>query len=916
MSRTRTTSAASWLKRALSIIVAAELIYLVVVNGLLYLPLTQTVVNAIRPEKFHVSWDRAWTWYPFRVHARGISADGQSRSQQWQLDTPSASGSIAILPLLLKRVWIDDVTAYDIDYRQRPRLRPDRDYTDALPHYPAIEGREVTPAITTPRKKKRPWNIHLKQAYVEGHHSFWIYDLRGSGTGSLEGALTFETRGGPFSLDIGKLDLALEPLYIRDNQQVFERGTVSGQIGFAPFVPKEHKDITLLNFLRLDANLDMIVNSLAFVNVFTAGLGDITFDGSGRVGGRLALDEGRVLPDTELAILAQDLAVKLISVNIEGEGRIDLAAAAETPEQISLDIHFGDLVATHVEDDRPMATGRDLNLLLHGSSQLHLDAPGISEQAAIGLNIDALEVQDLALLQRYLPPKWPLELRGGNGVLLGSAKLEPNALAVDLALTSDRAQLGIAEYEFTTNLDAALKLDNPTIIAERTNIAGSYVRLRDSRLAGEAENVSEPWEASLEFTGGYLGVLSDEQKASGEDVLDLLQQLNKLESKDVLGESIGLIEFEAHVSRLDWIGVLLGETHNTTIAGDGTVTGQVLLREGWPQRGTEVKVRSPSLEAGVLDYLARGYGKVDLRVLEGGQTPDMGIDIGLTGASLKRRGDSLSHVQDADLSLQARIDDVTLTPGERDFTLQFRVDSATVTDMSVFNGYLPPDAPLSITGGTADLASDITLQAEDANGWLNLTSRNLRALVDKQSITGDLEANITLVGGVPRAMQFDVSGSTLLLDNVSVAGERESFSRDQWSATVILERGETTWTTPLQLSADARLQVSDTRPLVAMFNNGGYRPAWLGDLLILEDIEGMAWMDVADNRVVIPLAHVTSDKAEIAAKGIISEHSRDGVMYARYQKLDALLKISGGKKNLDIIKAQEKFNRYSVGSAR
>ena len=112
-----------WIRRLLWAIVGLEVGYLIVFNLMLWLPATQSLVNSFKPDKFHVSWESAWTWYPFSVHATGISANGQSRSQQWQLDTPSAAASISILPLLLKRVWISDVVVKDIDYRQRPRLR-------------------------------------------------------------------------------------------------------------------------------------------------------------------------------------------------------------------------------------------------------------------------------------------------------------------------------------------------------------------------------------------------------------------------------------------------------------------------------------------------------------------------------------------------------------------------------------------------------------------------------------------------------------------------------------------------------------------------------------------------------------------------------------------------------------------------
>ena len=109
-------------KRILTILVIAQLAYLLIINGALRLSITQDLVNKIKPEKFQVSWERAWSFYPLRVHAEGITANGQSRTQQWEVLATSGSGSIALLPLVLKDVYISDIEATDIDYRQRPRL--------------------------------------------------------------------------------------------------------------------------------------------------------------------------------------------------------------------------------------------------------------------------------------------------------------------------------------------------------------------------------------------------------------------------------------------------------------------------------------------------------------------------------------------------------------------------------------------------------------------------------------------------------------------------------------------------------------------------------------------------------------------------------------------------------------------------
>lgn len=158
----------TWSLRLLKWAIVIELAWLVFLNALLALPLTQDVINLIRPEKFFVSWERAWTPYPACVHVSGAHANANSRSQIWAFEAESVSGSIALLPLLLKQVWISDVEGADIDFRMRPRPKPDRDYTATEAWFPKIEGREVTPAVPPPPQKWWPWDISVSDIKVSG----------------------------------------------------------------------------------------------------------------------------------------------------------------------------------------------------------------------------------------------------------------------------------------------------------------------------------------------------------------------------------------------------------------------------------------------------------------------------------------------------------------------------------------------------------------------------------------------------------------------------------------------------------------------------------------------------------------------------------------------------------------------------
>ena len=616
-----------------------ELGYLLLINVALQLPLTQTLINQIRPEKFHVTWENAWSWYPFRIHAQDVTASGQSRSQQWQVEVTSASGTINPLPLVLKRVILSNVSAMDIDYKQRPRLKPDKDYSALLPHFPDIEGWEIAPADTSPRKTKRPWKLTIDNGSASGVHKIWIFNINGGGSGDLEVDLSFETRGGPFSLDARELDLTLDPAYLNGEAQVFHHGTLRGAVGFAPFVPRESKGVKMLPFLKLDTQVDLEVESLKFINLFTANLGDFLIDGAGRVSGGLKYDQGFLLANTDLAVAARDLEIRFRDMNVAGEGSVRIHTPANADKPAGLDVDYNRLQITRQGDEKHFLQGDGLKLRYAGSN--------------------------------FVIP-------------------EPN------------------------------------------------------------------------------------------------------------------FDFEAMLNN---------------------------------------------------------------------------------EASRERRKDN---------------------------TLKIKIKEATVVDMTIANDYLPETASIAITGGTAKLTADIFVEPEDATGGLQLTSTDLELEADQQALEGNLDLDVVVAGGIPREMRLDLSGSRLTLDEVSVAGDEDSFDEVYWSAVFNFDRLEGVVRRPVQLDSDLHVRISDTRPLVAIFQNQKSPPRWISGLLTLKDIEGEASVSINQGQVVIPRASILSDEAEVAAKVAFTPDASTGMIYARYKKLDLLLKLMGKEQDMDIIKVREKFDRYEL----
>jgi len=182
-------------------------------------------------------------------------------------------------------------------------------------------------------------------------------------------------------------------------------------------------------------------------------------------------------------------------------------------------------------------------------------------------------------------------------------------------------------------------------------------------------------------------------------------------------------------------------------------------------------------------------------------------------------------------------------------------------------------------------------------------------------VQGDLQADIAVSGGRPADMVFDIAGSRLRLDGVSVRGGKADFGDDGWFAELVLTRGDTVFENPLRLDVDAELKASDSRPLVTLFRNQeGWRPEFIARALTVADITGNAQLEMADGRLRIPYAWLNGETIEAGAKAELSGDGNRGIVYLKFRDLDALLRIADGKRKLDILRARRKFDEYRVGT--
>ncbi|KAG1435356.1 hypothetical protein G6F57_021165 [Rhizopus arrhizus] len=96
---------------------------------------------------------------------------------------------------------------------------------------------------------------------------------------------------------------------------------------------------------------------------------------------------------------------------------------------------------------------------------------------------------------------------------------------------------------------------------------------------------------------------------------------------------------------------------------------------------------------------------------------------------------------------------------------------ATIPDLAAYNRYLG-SSQLRLLRGTGSLSGDATLDTDGrvGHGTARLLGRNASAKVAGLDMGGDVDVNATLRRGDFNQRHFDLSGTTVELRNVQVAG--------------------------------------------------------------------------------------------------------------------------------------------------
>jgi hypothetical protein len=205
-------------------------------------------------------------------------------------------------------VRVHDLDLEDIRLRLRPRPTSEKDSAGLVEHFPTIRNRDPE-ARAEPPSNENGGSLRLRIEDIKdtGEHEFWVHQVRGRVPGELRGSFSLDTSTGRIGLSGGELDLTLTQLHIGTDRDLTADAWIRDRIDVPPANFAELSTIEAIKLPEIDAELDVPLQDLHFVNLLfnTSGVMDIS--GKGRLRGRLVQSGGERCIGTDLIIEAPQL---------------------------------------------------------------------------------------------------------------------------------------------------------------------------------------------------------------------------------------------------------------------------------------------------------------------------------------------------------------------------------------------------------------------------------------------------------------------------------------------------------------------------------------------------------------------------------------------------------------------------------
>jgi hypothetical protein len=279
---------------------------------------------------------------------------------------------------------------------------------------------------------------------------------------------------------------------------------------------------------------------------------------------------------------------------------------------------------------------------------------------------------------------------------------------------------------------------------------------------------------TLDLKVGSLSLLGVDETSSGALIEGSLAIPTMYASDLTTADGIRRVDINASidlpVDTLEFLEPLVGGLGDASITGKGRASGRLHQRDGALQADTDLRVEATELTLRLPPYAFDGDGVVRLRV-DSADDELMILDLrfGKVSGLLHPQGQEQSLVLFTGRDLEAILRSEPNGADAAALSLKMRIPEVSVADMGVYDVLIPPNTGLELLGGRGNLAALVSLQSDELEIALDLSSA--AAQVRYGALQGRTNLDFEIRARAQRDLGaiLDVSGTSLTLDDTRLS---------------------------------------------------------------------------------------------------------------------------------------------------
>lgn len=372
----------------------------------------------------------------------------------------------------------------------------------------------------------------------------------------------------------------------------------------------------------------------------------------------------------------------------------------------------------------------------------------------------------------------------------------------------------------------------------------------------------------------------------------------------------GSISIAGLINNLDMLNNLYqGMPIHVSSESEISLTANLKLRFGKLAPQSELLASANGLAAKYLHYTVKGKGTLRGEVSENADRTLTSLTMTFDDFALADDQNE-PYLKDRGFELVTTAHDVGILDSGRHLKVVATLPESFIPDLTHYNDYIPSSLGIELEQGSGRLLSQFEFAKDEETiaGEIKMALTDVLAKYETVTVSGHVDVHTVVRSGNLKTDHYDAAGTRFELSDISVSEDGTEITSDWWSK-ITLGKTKLAFKPVPELDGDIVIRMSDSKPILAIFEEQEDLPSWIKDELNLENLKAEAALVLSNRILNVTDFELNSGDWTLLGDLIIKPSGREGILYIKHGKLGLAIERIGEQKKVKLLYGQEWFNK-------